>query len=190
MVSGRIVPGGIPGESGTGPGGKLRVSGRGVPGGAHNHAAGSSAAVGAGPEPALLLHGARTASQLMPLPDPPCPVRLATDDGSVGFHGTLVDLLQSLLDAGDVREGRDALYACGPNRMLAALAEWCAPRDLPCQVSLETHFGCGLGICAGCAVPIKAEAGVEASAFERFAFLCREGPVMDAQRIEWAGVPD
>jgi dihydroorotate dehydrogenase electron transfer subunit len=126
----------------------------------------------------------------MPLPDPPCPVRLATDDGSVGFHGTLIDLLQSLLDAGDIHEGRDALYACGPNRMLAALAEWCAPRDLPCQVSLETHFGCGLGICAGCAVPIKAEAGVEASAFERFAFLCREGPVMDAQRIEWAGVPD
>lgn len=143
---------------------------------------------GAGIPATVLLHGARTASQLIPVPDSPCEVRLATDDGSAGFHGTLVDLLQSMLDAGDLREGRDALYACGPNRMLAALAEWSAERDLPCQVSLETHFGCGLGICAGCAVPVKATAGAEVSAFDRFVFLCREGPVMDAQRVEWAGV--
>jgi dihydroorotate dehydrogenase electron transfer subunit len=136
----------------------------------------------------LLLHGARTAVQLIPVPDPPCRVRLATDDGTLGFHGTLVDLLQSMLDAGELREGSDALYACGPNRMLAALAEWSAKRDLPCQVSLETHFGCGLGICAGCAVPVKTGVGAEISAFERFVFLCREGPVMDASRVEWAGV--
>ncbi len=137
---------------------------------------------------AILLHGARTASQLIPIPDPPCEVRPATDDGSAGFHGTLVDLLQSMSDAGELLEGRDALYACGPNRMLAALAAWSAERDLPCQVSLETHFGCGLGMCAGCAVPVKTTAGAEVSAFERFVFLCREGPVMDAQRIDWAGV--
>jgi dihydroorotate dehydrogenase electron transfer subunit len=136
----------------------------------------------------ILLHGARTASQLIPIPDPPCEVRPATDDGSAGFHGTLIGLLQSMWDAGELREGRDALYACGPNRMLAALAAWSAGRDLPCQVSLETHFGCGLGICAGCAVPVKTTAGTEASAFERFVFLCREGPVMDARRIDWAGV--
>lgn len=136
----------------------------------------------------ILLHGARTASQLIPIPDAPCEVRLATDDGSAGFRGTLIDLLQSMLDAGELREGCDALYACGPNRMLAALAAWSAERDLPCQVSLETHFGCGLGMCAGCAVPVKTTAGSEASAFERFVFLCREGPVMDAQRVEWAGV--
>ena len=143
---------------------------------------------GAGNPATVLLHGARTASQLIPVPDPPCEVRLATDDGSAGFHGTLVDLLQSMLHAGELREGRDALYACGPNRMLAALAAWSAERDLPCQVSLETHFGCGLGICAGCAVPVKATAGAEVSAFDRFIFLCREGPVMDAQRVEWAGM--
>jgi dihydroorotate dehydrogenase electron transfer subunit len=143
---------------------------------------------GAGDPATVLLHGARTASQLIPVPDPPCEVRLATDDGSAGFHGTLVDLLQSMLQAGELREGRDALYACGPNRMLAALAGWSAERDLPCQVSLETHFGCGLGICAGCAVPVKTAVGGDVSAFDRFVFLCREGPVMDAQRVEWAGV--
>ncbi len=150
--------------------------------------AGTGASTGASSGAVVLLHGARTALQLIPVPDPPCEVRLATDDGSAGFHGTLVDLLQSMLDAGELREGRDALYACGPNRMLAALAEWSAEKDLPCQVSLETHFGCGLGICAGCAVPVRTAAGTEVSAFERFVFLCREGPVMDAQRVEWAGV--
>ena len=160
-------------------------SGRG--GGAVGRAAGD-ADIGAGHGAAILLHGARTASQLIPIPDPPCEVRVATDDGSAGFHGTLVDLLQSMLDAGELREGRDALYACGPNRMLAALAAWSADEDLPCQVSLETHFGCGLGICAGCAVPVRAAAGAEVSAFERFVFLCREGPVMDASRVEWEGV--
>jgi dihydroorotate dehydrogenase electron transfer subunit len=138
----------------------------------------------------LLLHGARTAVQLLPLPDPPCEVRLATDDGTAGYGGTLVDLVQSLLEAGELREGRDALYACGPNRMLAALARWIGGRDLPCQVSLETHFGCGVGICAGCAVPVKPASGLEASAFDRFAFLCREGPVMDAGRVDWEGVPE
>jgi dihydroorotate dehydrogenase electron transfer subunit len=170
------------------------LAGVAVPGagsGAGNEAgngAGNEAGNEAGSGAAVLLHGARTASQLIPMPDPPCEVRLATDDGSTGFHGTLVDLLQSMLDTGELREGRDALYACGPNRMLAVLAEWSAERDLPCQVSLETHFGCGLGMCAGCAVPVKTTTGTEVSAFERFVFLCREGPVMDARRVEWAGM--
>jgi dihydroorotate dehydrogenase electron transfer subunit len=163
--------------------GRAGVTGRGA-----GTAASTAASTVASTAAAVLLHGARTASQLIPLPDPPCEVRLATDDGSAGFHGTLVDLLQSMLDAGELREGRDALYACGPNRMLAVLAAWSAKRDLPCQVSLETRFGCGLGICAGCAVPVRTTAGTETSAFERFVFLCREGPVMDAQRVEWAGV--
>lgn len=139
-------------------------------------------------EAPLLLHGARTAAQLIPLPDPPCPVRLTTDDGSAGFRGTLIDLLQSMLDVGELREGSDALFACGPNRMLAALAEWSLEKDLPCQVSLETRFGCGLGICAGCVVPVRATVGANVPAFERFVMLCREGPVMDAQRVDWAGV--
>jgi dihydroorotate dehydrogenase electron transfer subunit len=146
----------------------------------------AAAATGAGAP--LLIHGARTAAQLVPLDDPPCPVRLATDDGTAGFPGTVVDLLQFLLVSGELREGDDALFACGPNPMLAALAEWSAGKDLPCQVSLETRFGCGLGICAGCAVPVKANPGADVPAFERFIFLCREGPVMNAERVDWAGL--
>jgi dihydroorotate dehydrogenase electron transfer subunit len=77
--------------------------------------------------------------------------------------------------------------------MLAALSAWSAGRDLPCEVSLETHFGCGMGICAGCAVPVRPDPAAapgdpERSAFERYVFLCREGPVMDAHRVEWEGV--
>ena len=142
----------------------------------------------------LLLHGARTSGLLLPLDAPPCELLTATDDGTAGFAGTLLDLLDALLRNGRVREGEDALFACGPNRMLAALSRWAQGRDLPCQVSLETHFGCGFGICAGCAVPVRAQppgedaAAVPGDAFGRFVFACREGPVFESWRVEWEGV--
>ena len=78
--------------------------------------------------------------------------------------------------------------------MLAALSRWSERYEFACQVSLETHFGCGLGICAGCAVPVRPLASPGGSdapppdAFDRFVFACREGPVFDARRVEWEGV--
>jgi dihydroorotate dehydrogenase electron transfer subunit len=135
-----------------------------------------------------ILYGARTASHLIPLRDPAYPVHLATEDGTAGFEGSVITLLDRLFQRGEVRGGECALFACGPNRMLAALAVWAEGRDLPCQVSLETLFGCGIGICAGCAVPVRSKDGPGASAFERYALACKDGPVMDAFSIEWEGV--
>jgi len=164
---------------------------------------------------ALLLYGARTAAQLLPLGPVPCELLTATEDGSAGFRGTLLDLLERLRAGGRIREGEDALFACGPNAMLAALASWVEGRDLPCEVSLETQFGCGTGICAGCAVPVRGRpaargAGQEvphesghgsgqvgsqdtgggrpATDFDRYVFACREGPVFPAEIVEWEGL--
>jgi dihydroorotate dehydrogenase electron transfer subunit len=162
----------------------------------------------------LLLYGARTSSLLLQLEDAPWEVLLATDDGSAGFAGTLVDLAEALALEGRLRPERDALYACGPNAMLAALSRWAGARGFACQVSLETSFGCGFGICAGCAVPVRSrppeelaappvagavdpEAGArapgrrevsEGDAFDRYVFACREGPVFESWRVEWEGV--
>lgn len=111
------------------------------------------------------VHGARTASEL-------CSeaggdeVVWATDDGSQGFHGTAV---AAAPDA-------DVVVACGPNRMLAAVAE----RWPEAQVAVETYMGCGTGVCLGCAVPLKR------GGYDR---ACTEGPVYRAGDIDWPALP-
>ena len=111
------------------------------------------------------VHGARSAQEL-------CTeaagdeVIWATDDGSRGFHGTVV---ASAPDA-------DVVLACGPNRMLAAVAE----RWPEAQVAVETYMGCGTGVCLGCAVPL------ERGGYDR---ACKEGPVYRAADVNWSMLP-
>ena len=98
-------------------------------------------------------------------------VTVATDDGAVGHHGLVTELLAAEL-------GRDAhatVYACGPPRMLEAVRALCAERDVPAQLALEAGMACGFGACYGCVVPVR-DGG--------FARVCVEGPVFDAQRLE------
>jgi NAD(P)H-flavin reductase len=68
---------------------------------------------------------------------------------------------------------RATVYACGPDRMLHAVAALCAEHDIPCQLAMEAAMACGFGACYGCAVRID---GV----WKR---LCVEGPVLEAGRV-------
>jgi dihydroorotate dehydrogenase electron transfer subunit len=111
------------------------------------------------------VHGARTAEDLCSEFDGDDLV-WATDDGSRGQKGTAV---AAAPDA-------DLVLACGPNRMLAAVAE----RWPDAQVALETYMGCGTGVCLGCAVPLKR------GGYDR---ACKEGPVYRAADIDWAALP-
>jgi dihydroorotate dehydrogenase electron transfer subunit len=111
------------------------------------------------------VHGARSAEDLCSETDGD-DVIWATDDGSKGFKGTAV---AAAPDA-------DLVLACGPNRMLAAVAE----RWSGAQVAVETYMGCGTGVCLGCAVPL-ARGG-----FDR---ACKEGPVYRAADVDWASLP-
>ena len=98
-------------------------------------------------------------------------VTVATDDGSVGHHGLVTELLSAALDADD-----DAVvYACGPPGMLEAVRALCAARDVPAQLALEAGMACGFGACYGCVVPL-AEGG--------YVRLCVDGPVLDADRLD------
>lgn len=99
-------------------------------------------------------------------------LRLTTEDGSRGTRGRVTDVLDDLLD------GNTEVYTCGPDRMMAAVADMCATRDVPCEASLETPMACGYGVCLGCPVPL-AEGG--------YLYACTEGPCMDARRIDWSG---
>jgi len=111
------------------------------------------------------VHGARTAAELCAESDGE-KVVWATDDGSQGARGTAV---AAAPDAGLV-------LACGPNRMLAAVAE----RWPDAQVAVETYMGCGTGVCLGCAVPLKR------GGYDR---ACTEGPVYRAAEIDWEALP-
>lgn len=111
------------------------------------------------------VHGARTAAELCSESDGD-ELIVATDDGTAGFGGTAV---AAAPDA-------DLVLACGPNRMLAAVAE----RWPDAQVAVETYMGCGTGVCLGCAVPLKR------GGYDR---ACTEGPVYRAADIDWAALP-
>ncbi len=112
------------------------------------------------------VHGARTAAEL----DSEWygdEVVFATDDGSRGVRGTALAAVPA---------GIGAVLACGPNRMLAAVAE----RWPDAQVAVETNMGCGTGVCLGCAVP-KTEGGYDRA--------CQEGPVFRAGAVDWPALP-
>jgi len=120
-----------------------------------------------------LYYGARRGSELIPLPEALQPLtRWATEDGSRGRRGTVLDLLD-----GDERAG-GSVAACGPHGMLAAVARWARRRRLTCWLSIEEVFGCGLGICSGCAVPAADPPGT-------YLWACRDGAVVAAERLAW-----
>ncbi len=101
-------------------------------------------------------------------------VRIATDDGSRGFHGTVVELLARLLDEGV--PGRLKVFGCGPNAMLRALGDVCTAGRIPCEVSLEGPMGCGFGICQGCPVELV-------DGDRKYALMCKDGPSFDIRKI-------
>jgi dihydroorotate dehydrogenase electron transfer subunit len=93
---------------------------------------------------------------------------VATMDGSVGTHGTVLDA------SGDLT-GYGAIYSCGPNPMLAAV-KLAAGDNILCQLSVEERMGCGNGSCNGCVVPVRGGGYVRS---------CIEGPVFDAEALAW-----
>lgn len=98
---------------------------------------------------------------------------VATDDGSVGHHGLVTELLGDELDA---RADDIEVYACGPPAMLEAVRELCRDHEVPAQLALESGMACGFGACFGCVVPTV----------DGYIRLCVDGPVLDGARLETA----
>ena len=147
-----------------------------------------------------LLFGAASARDVYPsslLPDEVEYV-IATDDGSVGHHGLVTELVP------DYEAWADQAFACGPAPMLGALARLAAGRrerlgvarlgrkrgggreaalGSPAarrksflQVSMEQNMGCAVGACLGCV--IMSVTGTPQR-------VCREGPVFAAEEVAW-----
>lgn len=109
--------------------------------------------------------GARNKSLLPDQSRFPAEARYATDDGSFGFKGTIVDLMsQSLIPQGTI-------LACGPKPMLKAIHQRFQGWQM--QFSLESYMACGVGACLGCVVATR-------SGYKK---VCTDGPVFDAQEV-------
>lgn len=123
--------------------------------------------------PPVLL-GAQTQKELLRLAEEfvelGYPVHTATDDGSLGHHGFVTELLDDILSR--VRQ----VYVCGPMPMMRIVAGKCLEAGVSCQVSLETHMACGLGACLGCTFPAAAGG---------YKHVCSEGPVFSAEEVLW-----
>ncbi|MEA3406716.1 MAG: dihydroorotate dehydrogenase electron transfer subunit [Chloroflexota bacterium] len=92
-----------------------------------------------------------------------CRLIVATDDGSEGYQGSVLDALQNWRE--DIVA--DMVYGCGPEPMLAALAQYAQKTDVPLQVSLEAVMKCGLGVCGNCHRGDR--------------LVCKDGPVFSGQ---------
>jgi len=129
-----------------------------------------------------LLYGARTASRIACMDDfrlQGIEPLIATDDGSLGYHGLVTDLIGTVHQSGEAAR----LLCCGPLPMLRSAFQTAQKLDMPCLVSLETPMSCGLGICFGCVVQYREN---EHSAWD-YRRTCIDGPVFDAYKLRWDG---
>lgn len=133
--------------------------------------------------------GARTKT-LLPLPEELCgglPVEVATEDGSLGFRGTVIDALKEALS-----KGTDSIVpfvfvqACGPLGMLKTLDKLRQRKGFEGEASVEARMGCGIGACLGCAVPVKVrgEGGLV-----KYVRACTEGPVFPLGEVDLSLLP-
>ena len=123
---------------------------------------------------AVCFFGCSTEKELCLFEDPAQGgVVCSTLDGSFGFNGNVVQLLESHLP--QIRRPLQ-VFACGPEAMYNALRSLLDSERIPCQVLVEERMACGLGLCFGCVRKTSDES-------EPYKRVCLEGPVFDLWQI-------
>ena len=102
-------------------------------------------------------------------------VYIATEDGSVGTRGNVMDAIRENGLSADV------IFACGPMPMLRAIKGYAEAEGIPAYISLEEHMACGVGACLGCVVKTKE---VDHHSHVNNARICTDGPVFEAREVE------
>lgn len=110
------------------------------------------------------------------------PVVVTTDDGSCGLKGTVIDGLRTVLADMAGLHARTVIYACGPEKMLRAVAGVAATERIPCQVCMERMMACGMGTCQSCVIRIRDDSTGDGW---RYRLCCTDGPVFDADQVLW-----
>ncbi len=104
---------------------------------------------------------------------------VATDDGSAGWKGLVSDCLAEWLNQADIVAKETIIYSCGPEAMLAKVAEIAQKHQIDCQVSMERMMACGIGVCQSCAVEYKADRPGKTV----YKLCCKDGPVFDSRQV-------
>lgn len=100
---------------------------------------------------------------------------IATDDGSLGVHGTVIDAVRERGISGDV------IYACGPTPMLRAVKEYAADNGIEAWLSLEERMACGIGACLAC---VCRSTEIDGHSQVHNKRVCADGPVFNAAEVE------
>ncbi|MCD2492821.1 dihydroorotate dehydrogenase electron transfer subunit [Lacrimispora sp. NSJ-141] len=103
------------------------------------------------------------------------PLYVATEDGSFGTAGNVLDAIREHGLSADV------LYACGPAPMLRALKDYASERGIEAWISLEERMACGVGACLACICRSKE---VDSHSQVHNKRICKDGPVFRAEEVE------
>ncbi len=101
---------------------------------------------------------------------------VTTDDGSAGQMGKVTDVLPDAIK----KSNAAVVYACGPMKMLQAVAEVAALHGIVSQTSVEESMACGIGVCMTCVLPIIGDDGVT-----RMLRSCVDGPAFRGDKVRW-----
>ena len=100
---------------------------------------------------------------------------IATEDGSVGTRGNVLDAMR------EKNIECDVIYACGPMPMLRAIKKYAEEKGITAYISLEERMACGVGACLGCVCRTVKK---DAHSHVNNARVCTEGPVFEASEVD------
>lgn len=102
-------------------------------------------------------------------------VYIATEDGSIGTNGNVLDAIRKNKLKGDL------IYSCGPMPMLRAVKKYAEEEQIPAWISLEERMACGVGACLGCVCKTMRK---DAHSHVHNARICTDGPVFLAEDVD------
>lgn len=102
-------------------------------------------------------------------------VYVASEDGSVGIKGNVMDAIKEH----DLQA--DIIMACGPIPMLRAIKAYAEEKDIEAYLSLEERMACGVGACLGCVCKTKE---IDHHSHVHNARICTDGPVFEAKEVD------
>ncbi|WP_343208968.1 dihydroorotate dehydrogenase electron transfer subunit [Anaerolentibacter hominis] len=102
-------------------------------------------------------------------------VTIATEDGSSGVKGNVIDAVRKKGIVGDI------IFACGPTPMLKGIKAYAEEQDIPAQISLEEKMACGIGACLACVCKSKE---TDSHSHVKNKRICKDGPVFYAKEVE------
>lgn len=102
-------------------------------------------------------------------------VYYASDDGSIGVKGNVIDAI------GKYGVKAQVICACGPMPMLKGIKKYAAERNITAYISMEEKMACGIGACLACVCKTKEVDGHSMVHNKR---ICKDGPVFRSDETD------